>query len=67
MPRWYALCNGTDIPGCRSCRRLATRHPFAAQERQQAWTTPDLQGGHCNRYIEQPATSLAAVTPTDTR
>ncbi len=69
MPRWYALCHGLDdFPACATCRRHVSRNGAHAAEPQQHFVTPDLVGDfHCNRYIETPAHSTAAITPTDTR
>ena len=68
MPRWYALCRGSDgLAACASCRRLTRNNGNAEHEPQQGFTTPALLGQHCNNYIEQPAYAQAAITPTDTR
>lgn len=67
MPRWFALCKGLALPACGSCRRLADRHPVEQGQSQQAWTTPEVIGQHCNRYIEQPAHSCVAIQPSEQR
>lgn len=69
MPRWFALCNGNAMPACDLCRRHVSNNVIAAKEAQQAFTSPDLVGTHCNRFMElPPALGVAmAVTPTDSR
>lgn len=63
MPRWYALCNGHDLPACNTCRRLADLYPTAREHNQQAWITPDFTATHCNSYIERPDYLVAPTPP----
>ena len=67
MPRWYALCKGAGEQACRQCRRHVDHHPVDAHEPRQGFTAPAFVGTHCNHFIERPATSSAAITPTDSR
>lgn len=67
MPRWYALCHGTDLPACRLCRRHVDNNGAAAQEPKQPFITPTFVGHHCNSFIERPPHATAAITPTDNR
>lgn len=69
MPRWYALCHGTNLPACVLCRRHVSNNGNAIEQPRQAITTPDLVGTHCNRFMElPPALGVAgAITPTDSR
>lgn len=55
MPRWFALCQGLDLPACHTCRRLAALYPADSTHATQSWTKPDVTGTHCNSYIERPA------------
>ena len=67
MPRWYALCQGAGQPPCPLCRRYVGNNGSAAEDPRQGFTSPAFVGQHCNNFIERPAYTTAAITPTDTR
>lgn len=63
MPRWYALCNGADLPACQLCRRFVEHNRRDAEHPQQGFIQPTITGTHCNSFIERP--HVSAITPTD--
>lgn len=67
MPRWYALCNGADIPACALCKRFTANNGSAAHEPRQGFVAPEFAGDHCLKFIECPPYQRVAITPTDSR
>lgn len=65
MPRWYSLCDGSPgFPACAICRRHASNNGTAREEARQGMTAPDIDGKHCNRFMELPPAIRTAASPT---
>ena len=48
--RWYALCDGEDLPFCCNCQRLADNNPQPISE-YQAWLSPHTDDRKCIDYM----------------
>jgi hypothetical protein len=54
----FSLCAGGELALCRSCRRLAERHPLAAAAPNQPFVFPVTDGRRCTNWSPIPSRAL---------